>query len=791
MADTINILDNDLLTTQRLITAGSGTQYFSNFAADNSFSLDSTDLADHFRLEVTQRSSLILTLNSQEGNADFTLIRGNGTTVVSASTNTDLLTDTIVTDPLDIGTYYIRVSLPASSTTATRYSLTVNVVNPSRADLLWRNYSPGSGSTAIWSMNGTQVALQAGISTPSSDTNWVLAATGDFDNDNIQDYVWRNSVTDDGVIWLMDATNTPKSFASLAKTGDVNWQIVGAADYDGNGTTDIYWRNYGTTGPNAGRNVVWLMNGTSYGSAVFLTDTVADPNWRIEAVTYFNADRIPDLVWRNYGTGADSGKNIVWVMNGPAASSFPTLPTELDTSWRLEGAGDFNSDGSVDFAWRNYTSGITGFWLMNGAEIRSSVQVPPTTDLNWQIASVVNTPNQVDLAGNTIAAALNIGRFSTTAPNTATYNDRIGGIGDGNDFYRFALAGNTTVNLSLTPFSATTDFELIRDTNNNGVVDAGEVLRSSISNQTSRLISSVDLTAGNYLVRVFSSAATSSNYSFTIAGTPILPVQPVDLVASALTLTTTTGEALPTSVSVTSPFTLRANYQLQNTGSLGSGAFTVRFYISRDGVFDSSDQLLTTSAPVTLAANASTSLQQDLTLPSASDPWWTGNQIYNILMFADAAGQIPETNETNNTRSAPINIVGITTVPDLVGGGLTLSPGSVAVGGTVTISGSVQNIGSAATLSGFRIRFYYSSDDTITTSDEEIAVFDVTNPIAAGGSATFSVASIQLLNAIAGTRYVGMRIDTGNQVTESNEANNSNYGKTVGQFLDYNILTIA
>ena len=48
-------------------------------------------------------------------------------------------------------------------------------------------------------------------------------------------------------------------------------------DYNGDGKTDILWRNKST-----GQNIVWLMNGTTLGSYLELMQ-VTDINWQIVA----------------------------------------------------------------------------------------------------------------------------------------------------------------------------------------------------------------------------------------------------------------------------------------------------------------------------------------------------------------------------------------------------------------------------------------------------------------------------------------------------------------------------
>jgi len=54
-----------------------------------------------------------------------------------------------------------------------------------------------------------------------------------------------------------------------------NWMKPVPCDFNSDGKTDILWRNKST-----GQNVVWLMNGTTYGSYTWLPD-VPDTNWEI------------------------------------------------------------------------------------------------------------------------------------------------------------------------------------------------------------------------------------------------------------------------------------------------------------------------------------------------------------------------------------------------------------------------------------------------------------------------------------------------------------------------------
>src|SRR5262249_14670299 len=107
----------------------------------------------------------------------------------------------------------------------------------------------------------------------------------------------------------------------------LDWTIVGAGDFNGDGQTDICWRNLAT-----GDDLAWLMAGTTLFSEVALAP-LPDGRWVVAAIGDFNGDGRPDILWRNAVTGA----TLIFLMNGTRRSGVVFLPSLADTNWKIVG----------------------------------------------------------------------------------------------------------------------------------------------------------------------------------------------------------------------------------------------------------------------------------------------------------------------------------------------------------------------------------------------------------------------------------------------------------------------
>src|ERR1051326_3075906 len=121
-----------------------------------------------------------------------------------------------------------------------------NDLNP---DIIWRNSS--QDVSTFWFLPQiryyfTSINLNSSstLSPPFGSTNWIIAATGDFNRDGQTDLVWRNPTTGDNVIWLMNGTTFVSAVTNVPTTGpSYGWTIVGTGDFNGDGWTDILWRS--------------------------------------------------------------------------------------------------------------------------------------------------------------------------------------------------------------------------------------------------------------------------------------------------------------------------------------------------------------------------------------------------------------------------------------------------------------------------------------------------------------------------------------------------------------------
>ena len=248
------------------------------------------------------------------------------------------------------------------------------------ADVLWRNGS--TGENYVYLMDGTTIAGEGYLRTVA-DQNWKVRGVGDFNGDGRADILWRNESTGENYVYPMDGLAILGSEGYLRTVADQNWFVSGMGDFNGDGRADILWRNEST-----GENYVYPMDGLAILGSEGYIRTVADLNWEVVGVADFDGDGRSDILWRNFSTG----ENYMYPMAGLAIR--PTegyLRTVADQLWHVVSVGDFDGDGRSDIFWRNETTGENYLYPMNGTAILGSEgYVRTVADQNWQVMGLID-----------------------------------------------------------------------------------------------------------------------------------------------------------------------------------------------------------------------------------------------------------------------------------------------------------------------------------------------------------------------------------------------------------------
>ena len=193
----------------------------------------------------------------------------------------------------------------------------------------------------------------------------------DYQGDGKSDILWRN---DGGLVAIWQMNGATLVNGEVVATIPTDWKIQdGAGDYNGDGKSDFLWRN------DNGQVAIWQMNGSTLVDGSLVSVPIP-ADWKIQdGAGDYNGDGKSDILWRN-----DAGLVAIWQMNGATLVSGEVVAT-VPTDWKIqEGSGDYNGDGKSDLLWRN-DNGQVAIWQMNGANLvdGSLVSVPIPAD--WKI----------------------------------------------------------------------------------------------------------------------------------------------------------------------------------------------------------------------------------------------------------------------------------------------------------------------------------------------------------------------------------------------------------------------
>lgn len=252
------------------------------------------------------------------------------------------------------------------------------------ADILWRN--DDDGFNVVWFLDEAGQVVGTEFFPAVDDDDWQLVSFADFNGDGNTDLLWRNDEDDDDDsdsgavrIWLLDDTSVIGE-VELPSVRDDDWTIIDVADFNADGTVDLLWRNR-----KSGDNVVWFLNAQGQLAGSGFMPRVSDRRWEMIAAADLTGDAKADLVWRNSYTGQIA----IWEMNGVEFVAARSLSVSVvDYEWEIAEVLDFTGDGKADVLWRNAFSGDNVIWIMDGLTVAGSASLPSVDDDAWYIAGM-------------------------------------------------------------------------------------------------------------------------------------------------------------------------------------------------------------------------------------------------------------------------------------------------------------------------------------------------------------------------------------------------------------------
>ena len=143
------------------------------------------------------------------------------------------------------------------------------------ADILWRNST--TGDLYVWLMNGAVQSAGAPVTPGRVATAWDIRGLADMDGDGHADIVWHNGATGALYVWFMEGLVQKGTATVNPSPVNLSWQLVQVADFNADQKPDFLWRNQLD-----GQNLVWLMDGINRTSIVSLDPAQLATKWVLQ-----------------------------------------------------------------------------------------------------------------------------------------------------------------------------------------------------------------------------------------------------------------------------------------------------------------------------------------------------------------------------------------------------------------------------------------------------------------------------------------------------------------------------
>ena len=594
------------------------------------------------------------------------------------------------------------------------------------ANIMWSVSDMDSFS--IISQDGENATLSAIADKLNHETaasvSVTVTATDEFgDSASITVIVDVTDVEEDGEVMLSTAgpvgvgqtITATLTDPDSTKLGIVTWLWSGAGSSVDSGASSTY-TTVEADDTNSVTATARYFDGT--GGSV---DTVTSAEVAVDATAVTDS---PGTVTLMPASDVQAGTPVTATLTDPDSA----MPTNVQYQWNIGGATGMtytptNADVGMTLSVTvSYDDGVGSTDTATGSvgAILAKSPPPPTPPT----PPTPTTPTQPDPEPeprNPGVVTLTPSTVSVGTVVTATLNDADGGVtGMVWSWQRSSNGTYVTISGATTnQYTATED-------------DAGKRLRATVT---------------------YSDRIGAGNTATSAASGVVLGTQNPDLVVDQPTASKSTlniGEEFTLSVTV------------RNAGSSQAAATTLRYYRSTNATITTGDTQVGSDSVHALEANGTSAKSIALNAPTAAGTYYYGACVDSV---SDESG-------TTNNCSAAVSIT-VAQKPDLIVSPPTVSKNTLVSGEDFTLSATIRNEG-AGRAAAAALRYYRSTNATITTSDTEVGS-DSVDALEANGTSAESIA----LNAptAAGTYYYGACVDSVSN--ESDKTNNCSEGVSI------------
>ena len=238
-------------------------------------------------------------------------------------------------------------------------------------DLIWQSQA---GAIQTWTVRDNQVTAitQLGTAPPVQATGDfdgnghvdLLWFNAPVQAPGLADGVWTAATA--------EARKIPPIGLGTIPPFSIDFGFVGPGDFNGDGRDGALFR--GTGNATVGTFLVQEPTGVASNNGQMPTQpiTFRDPgaSWSVLGLADFNGDGRTDILWQHSGSTGEADARSIWLMDGGTVIG-GGMVANPGADWSVIATGDYDNDGRADLMWHHGPTGWNSEWLMEGADVKA------------------------------------------------------------------------------------------------------------------------------------------------------------------------------------------------------------------------------------------------------------------------------------------------------------------------------------------------------------------------------------------------------------------------------------